>query len=48
VIAHRDGSRSLNAYQWADPDACVLSLYFTGPEAGALAKTLRPGPDDPG
>ena len=48
VIAHRDGSRSLNAYQRADPDACVLSLHFTGPEAGALADTLRPGPADPG
>jgi TrkA domain protein len=48
VITHRDGSRSLNAYQRADPDACALSLHFTGPEAGALAETLRPGPDDPG
>lgn len=48
VIAHRDGSRSLNAYQQADPDACVLSMHLTGREAGALAGTLRPSPDDPG
>jgi TrkA domain protein len=36
VIAHRDGSRSLNGYRAEDPDACVLSARLTSPEAAAL------------
>jgi K+:H+ antiporter subunit KhtT len=47
VIADRDGTRSLNAYRGDDPDACVLSLRFTGPEAGALAGALLPARPDP-
>jgi TrkA domain protein len=46
VIAHRDGSRSLNAYQRDDPDACALSLHFTGQEAAILADALMPGHRD--
>ena len=47
VTAHRDGSRSLNAYREDDPDACALSLRLTGREAAVLADALRPVPDGP-
>lgn len=47
VIADRDGRRSLNAYRRDDPDACVLSLLFTGQEAEALASVLMPSRHDP-
>jgi TrkA domain protein len=43
VIAHRDGSRSLNVYRRDDPDACAVSLHFTDEEAAVLADALRPG-----
>lgn len=46
VIAHRDGSRSLNVYRRDDPDACALSLHFTGQEAAVLADALTPGQRD--
>lgn len=46
VIAHRDGSRSLNVYRRDDPDACALSLHFTGQEAAVLADALMPGQRD--
>jgi TrkA domain protein len=46
VIAHRDGSRSLNVYRRDDPDACVVSLQFTGEEAAVLADALTPGQRD--
>ena len=46
VIAHRDGSRTLNVYQRNDPDACAVSLHFTGQEAAVLADALTPGQHD--
>jgi len=46
VIAHRDGSRSLNVYRRDDPDACALSLHFTGQEAAVLADALSSGQHD--
>jgi K+:H+ antiporter subunit KhtT len=46
VIAHRDGTRSLNGYRGDDPDACVLSLHFTEQEAGVLAGALAPARHD--
>ncbi|MER5863117.1 TrkA C-terminal domain-containing protein [Kitasatospora sp. NPDC002040] len=48
VIAHRDGSRSLNAYRADDPDACALALHLTGPEAAAVADALMPAHHNPG
>ncbi|GHE05311.1 cation:proton antiporter regulatory subunit [Streptomyces alanosinicus] len=42
VVAHRDGSRTLSAYQGTDPDACALSVRLSGQEAEALAGTLQP------
>jgi TrkA domain protein len=48
MIAHRDGSRSLNVYRRDDPDACALSLHFTGQEAATLAEALMPGQRDSG
>lgn len=48
VIAHRDGSRNLNAYRGDDPDACVLSLRFTVQDAGMLAAELMPAQGDLG
>jgi TrkA domain protein len=47
VIAHRDGSRSLNGYRGDDPDACALSLHFTAQEAAVLADALLPQHHDP-
>lgn len=46
VIAHRDGTRSLNAYRGDDPDAGMLSLHFTGRGAGMLADALMPAQHD--
>jgi TrkA domain protein len=46
VIAHRDGSRSLNVYRRDDPDACAVSLHFTDEEAAVLADALTPGQRD--
>jgi TrkA domain protein len=47
VIAHRDGTRSLNVYRADDPDACSQSLHLTGPEAASLADTLMPAHHSP-
>ncbi|NJQ03776.1 cation:proton antiporter regulatory subunit [Streptomyces zingiberis] len=47
VVAHRDGTRSLNAYRSDDPDACALSLHLTGAEAALLADTLTPHDHNP-
>lgn len=47
VIAHHDGTRNLNGYRSDDPDACVLTLPFTGPEAGVLASALMPAQHEP-
>ncbi|MFF5425265.1 MULTISPECIES: TrkA C-terminal domain-containing protein [unclassified Streptomyces] len=42
VIAHRDGSRTLNAYRRDDPDECALSARLTAGEAEALIGALMP------
>jgi TrkA domain protein len=42
VVAHRDGSRTLNAYREDDPDACALSARLTAGEAEALIDALMP------
>jgi TrkA domain protein len=47
VIAHRNGSRSLNGYLGDDLDACAFSLHFTGQEAAVLTDALLPAHDDP-
>ncbi|MCX5209316.1 potassium transporter TrkA [Kitasatospora sp. NBC_00240] len=44
VIAHRDGSRSLNLYRADDPDACAHSLHLSEGESAALVDALRPAP----
>jgi TrkA domain protein len=47
VVAHRDGSRSLNGYRSDDPDACALSVHLSEPEASALTDALQPPHYDP-
>lgn len=47
VVAHRDGSRSINVYRADDPDACAASLHLTGAEAATLAEALVPGHQSP-
>ncbi|WP_069814405.1 cation:proton antiporter regulatory subunit [Streptomyces sp. TP-A0874] len=47
VVAHRDGSRSLNAYRSDDPDACSFSIHLSGPEAATVADTLAPNDRSP-
>ncbi|MFF3947482.1 cation:proton antiporter regulatory subunit [Streptomyces sp. NPDC001902] len=42
VVAHRDGSRTVNVYRADDPDACAQSLRLTGPEATSLIDALMP------
>ncbi|MFE5619499.1 cation:proton antiporter regulatory subunit [Streptomyces sp. NPDC056470] len=47
VIAHRDGSRTLNAYRRDDPDECALSARLTAKEAEALIDALMPSHHSP-
>ncbi|MEU6084440.1 TrkA C-terminal domain-containing protein [Streptomyces sp. NPDC047108] len=47
VVAHRDGSRTLNAYQEDDPDACALSARLTAGEAEALIDAMMPAHHSP-
>ncbi|GAB2871528.1 TrkA C-terminal domain-containing protein [Streptomyces deserti] len=47
VVAHRDGARTLNAYQEDDPDACALSVRLTEGEAAALIDALMPAHHSP-
>ncbi|GAA5005058.1 TrkA C-terminal domain-containing protein [Streptomyces siamensis] len=42
VVAHRDGSRTLSAYQEDDPDACALSVRLASGEAESLIDALMP------
>ncbi|MFC9914858.1 cation:proton antiporter regulatory subunit [Streptomyces sp. NPDC059862] len=42
VVAHRDGTRSVNVYRADDPDSCAQSLRLTGAEASALIDALQP------
>ena len=47
VVAHRDGSRTLNAYLEDDPDACDLSVRLTSGEAATLIDALMPSHHSP-
>ncbi len=47
VVAHRDGSRSLNGYRADDPKACALSAHLTAAEAAALTDALQPSYQEP-
>ncbi|KOU25543.1 hypothetical protein ADK51_15140, partial [Streptomyces sp. WM6368] len=42
VIAHRDGTRTVNIYRADDPDACAQSLHLTGAETASLIDALMP------
>jgi TrkA domain protein len=46
VIAHRNGSRSLDGYRGDEPDG-VFSVHLTADEAAVLADALLAGHDDP-
>ncbi|MFH0180604.1 cation:proton antiporter regulatory subunit [Streptomyces cacaoi] len=47
VVAHRDGARTLSAYQEDDPDACALSVRLTSGEAAALIDAMLPAHHSP-
>ncbi|MFF8769339.1 cation:proton antiporter regulatory subunit [Kitasatospora sp. NPDC015120] len=47
VIAHRDGSRSLNVYRSDDPDACSQAFRLTADESAALVDALTPAHHNP-
>ncbi|WP_329485812.1 potassium transporter TrkA [Kitasatospora sp. NBC_01246] len=47
VIAHRDGSRSLNVYRSDDPDACAQAFRLTAEESTALVDALTPAHHNP-
>ncbi|MGW1882536.1 cation:proton antiporter regulatory subunit [Streptomyces sp. NPDC001970] len=47
VIAHRDGTRTVNVYRSDDPDACAHSLHLTGPESASLIDALMPAHHSP-
>ncbi|MGW0869128.1 cation:proton antiporter regulatory subunit [Streptomyces sp. NPDC002740] len=47
VVAHRDGARTLSAYQEDDPDACDLSVRLTSGEAAALVDAMLPDHHSP-
>ncbi|MEU4094609.1 TrkA C-terminal domain-containing protein [Streptomyces sp. NPDC026673] len=42
VVAHRDGTRTVNVYRADDPDACAQSLRLNGAEAMSLIDALMP------
>ncbi|MET9381555.1 TrkA C-terminal domain-containing protein [Streptomyces sp. NPDC002928] len=47
VIAHRDGTRTVNVYRADDPDACAQSLRLAEPEAASLIHALAPSHHSP-
>ncbi|MFK0257088.1 cation:proton antiporter regulatory subunit [Streptomyces sp. NPDC090445] len=47
VIAHRDGTRSVNVYRADDPDDCLQSLHLTSGESAALIDALMPAHHSP-
>jgi TrkA domain protein len=47
VVAHRDGARTLSAYEQDDPDACALSVRLTSGEAATLIDALMPAHHSP-
>ncbi|GGT09474.1 cation:proton antiporter regulatory subunit [Streptomyces chromofuscus] len=42
VVAHRDGTRTVNVYRADDPDSCLQSLHLTAAEAAALIDAMQP------
>ncbi|MFD5553621.1 cation:proton antiporter regulatory subunit [Streptomyces sp. NPDC127068] len=42
VVAHRDGTRTVNVYRSDDPDACAHSLHLSGAETASLIDALTP------
>ncbi|GAA4791304.1 TrkA C-terminal domain-containing protein [Streptomyces sanyensis] len=47
VVAHRDGTRSVNVYRSDDPDACAQSLHLTSAETASLIDALMPDHHNP-
>lgn len=47
VIAHRDGTRTVNVYRADDPDACAQSLHLTEAESASLIDALTPAHHSP-
>lgn len=47
VVAHRDGTRTVNVYRSDDPDSCAQSLKLTSSEAGSLIDALKPSHHSP-
>ncbi|MEU3761484.1 cation:proton antiporter regulatory subunit [Streptomyces albogriseolus] len=47
VIAHLDGSRTLNVYRRDDPDDTAVSLKLNAEEAGAVVDALLPSHHSP-
>lgn len=47
VIAHRDGTRTVNVYRGDDPDACAQSLHLTEVETASLIDALMPAHHSP-
>ncbi len=47
VIAHLDGTRTVNVYRSDDPDACAQSLHLTNGETAALIDALMPAHHSP-
>ncbi|MFF1508203.1 cation:proton antiporter regulatory subunit [Streptomyces sp. NPDC058326] len=47
VIAHRDGTRTVNVYRADDPDACAQSLHLTEAETASLIDALVPAHHSP-
>ncbi|MDX3380219.1 potassium transporter TrkA [Streptomyces sp. V2] len=47
VVAHRDGTRTVNVYRSDDPDSCAQSLRLTTAEAGSLIDALMPSHHSP-
>ncbi len=47
VVAHRNGSRSVDGYRGDDPGVCAFSLHLTADETAVLTDALLPGHDDP-
>ncbi|MFI6642773.1 cation:proton antiporter regulatory subunit [Streptomyces sp. NPDC050504] len=47
VVAHRDGTRTVNVYRSDDPDACAQSLHLTEAETASLIDALTPSHHSP-
>ncbi len=47
VVAHRDGTRTVNVYHGDDPDACAQAVHLTGAETAAVIDALMPAHHSP-